>query len=120
MLRAVAYDEQLAERVRDQLAGVPGVTEKAMFGGLAFLVDGAMAVAASSRGGLLVRADRARAAELLALPGVQPSVMRGREMTGWLAVDAGAAATEEELAHWVAVGLAAARAHQATGNSSTP
>jgi hypothetical protein len=46
--------------------------------------------------------------------------MRGREMTGWLAVDAGAAATEEELAHWVAVGLAAARAHQATGNSSTP
>lgn len=111
MLRAVAYDRELAERLRDQLAGVPDVTEKAMFGGLAFLVEGAMAIAAASGGGLLVRADPARGAELASSSEARPFVMRGREMTGWLAVDAGAAATDDELAGWVACGLAGARAN---------
>jgi TfoX/Sxy family transcriptional regulator of competence genes len=111
MLRAVGYDQDLAERLREQLAGVPDVTEKAMFGGLAFLVGGAMAVAASNGGGLLVRADPDREAELAAEPGARPFVMRGREMTGWLAVDADAATPDDELARWVGCGLAGARAH---------
>jgi TfoX/Sxy family transcriptional regulator of competence genes len=120
MLHAVAYDRELAERLRDQLAAVPDVTEKAMFGGLAFLVGGAMAIAASGTGGLLVRADPSRAGELTARPGVRPTVMRGREMAGWLSVDAGPGTTDDELAGWVQVGLAAVGRHQATGSSSTP
>jgi TfoX/Sxy family transcriptional regulator of competence genes len=115
-LAAVAYDEELAERVRDQLAGVPDVTEKRMFGGLAFLVGGAMAVSARNGGGLLVRADPARGADQL--PGARPAVMGTRQMHGWLAVDADAATPDGELARWVRYGLA--RAHQATGSSSTP
>jgi TfoX N-terminal domain len=114
-LAAVAYDEELAERVRDQLAGLPGVTEKRMFGGLAFLVGGAMAVSVGS-GGLLVRRDPAGGAD--ELPGARPAVMGSRQMRGWLAVDAGAAIPDEVLARCVACGLAAA--HHATGSSSTP
>ena len=116
MLRPVAYDEELAARVRDQLAGVPDVTEKKMFGGLAFLVGGAMAVSAHNGGGLLVRADPTAGADQL--PGARPAVMGGRQMHGWLLVDADAATPDEELARCVRHGLAGA--HQATGSSSTP
>jgi TfoX/Sxy family transcriptional regulator of competence genes len=116
MLPAVAYDEELAARVRDLLAAVPDVTEKRMFGGLAFMVGGAMAVSASSGGGLLVRGDRTRGADQL--PGARTAVMGSREMHGWLRVDADAATPDDELARYVEYGLAGA--HQATGSSSTP
>lgn len=115
MLPAVAYDKDLAERVRDSLAEVPDVTEKRMFGGLAFLVGGAMAVSVGS-GGLLVRRDPAPGADLPA--GARPAVMGTRPMRGWLAVDADAGMPDEELARWVRHALAAA--HQATRSSATP
>jgi hypothetical protein len=113
MLPPVAYDEALADRVRDLLAAVPDVTEKRMFGGLAFMVGGARAVSVGSAGLLVRRADGAGEP-----PGARPAVMGTRQMRGWLAVDAGAATTDEELAAWVRHGLAAA--HQATGSSATP
>jgi TfoX/Sxy family transcriptional regulator of competence genes len=115
MLPAVAYDEDLAERVRDHLAEVPDVTEKRMFGGLAFMVGGAMAVSVGSSG-LLVRRDPAGGAD--ELPGARPAVMGSRQMRGWLAVDADAATPDEVLARWVRSGTSAA--HQATGSSATP
>jgi TfoX/Sxy family transcriptional regulator of competence genes len=105
----VAYDEQLADRLRGLVAAEPGVSEQRMFGGLAFLVDGHMAVAASGGGGLLVRVDPARTAELAALPGAQPVVMRGREMDGWLRVEADGGSPEELLAGWAGRGIAYAR-----------
>jgi TfoX/Sxy family transcriptional regulator of competence genes len=104
----VPYDEELADRLRAALSTTPRVSEKRMFGGLAFLVDGALAVAASGRGGLMVRCDPALADELVARPGVQRMVMRGREMAGWLRVDDAAADDESSLTEWVAVGRSAA------------
>src|SRR4051794_16688111 len=83
---AMAYDEELAERIRHAVAGEAGITEKRMFGGLAFLVHGNMAVAASGQGGLMVRTDPADAESLTAEPHVGRMVMRGREMDGWLRV----------------------------------
>ncbi|WP_222267739.1 TfoX/Sxy family protein [Modestobacter marinus] len=105
----MTYDRELADRLRSALSTEPGVTEKAMFGGLAFLVDGAMAVATSGQGGLMVRCDPARAAELVAADGVTRMVMRGREMDGWLRVDAGAVEDEDALRRWVATGRDVAR-----------
>jgi len=105
----VAYDEELAARVREVLAGEPGITEKRMFGGLAFLVDGHMGVSASSRGGLLVRVEPDRTDTLLVEPGVAPFEMRGRAMTGWLHVSPSAVAEEDALERWVGLGLACAR-----------
>jgi TfoX/Sxy family transcriptional regulator of competence genes len=106
---AMAYDEELAERLREQLAGCAGVSEKRMFGGLAFLIDGRLAVSASSRGGLLVRVEPARTAELVGEPHVRRFEMRGREMDGWLHVDADAVITDEQLARWAGLGVAYAR-----------
>ncbi len=100
----MAYDEGLAARVRDELAGEPGTTERRMFGGLAFLLEGHMAVAVSGQGGLMLRVPPDRLDELLAEPGAGPMVMRGREMTGWLRVEADAVAEDDVLARWVAVG----------------
>jgi TfoX/Sxy family transcriptional regulator of competence genes len=97
----VAYDEQLAERIRACLNGEPGVTEKRMFGGLAFLVDGSMAVSASGQGGLLVRVDPAETQALISEPNVHRAVMRGREMDGWLRVAAQAVAGDDDLQRWV-------------------
>ena len=82
----VAYDEDLANRIREELAGEAAVTEKKMFGGLAFLVSGHMAIAASGQGGILVRADPAQSEKLVASPGVAMAVMQGRAMPGWLRV----------------------------------
>lgn len=97
----MGYDLDIANRLRELLAREPGVVEKAMFGGLAFLIDGHMTVAASGRGGLLLRADPARAADLAEDPSASPAVMGGRTMDGWLRVDIDARASEAELAAWV-------------------
>ena len=105
----MAYDEALAARVRELIAGEEGVSEKRMFGGLAFLVDGNMAVSASGQGGLLVRVDPKATGELLAEPHAQPFEMRGRPMDGWLRVDPEGLASESELARWVERGVAFAR-----------
>jgi len=100
----MAYDEELADRIRAEVAGERGVTEMKMFGGLAFLVGGNMAVAASGQGGLLVHVDKAAGEELIRTTSARPMEMRGREMAGWLRVDAG-----DDLAEWVARGTAYAR-----------
>jgi TfoX/Sxy family transcriptional regulator of competence genes len=105
----MAYDADLADRLRATLAGEPGVSEKAMFGGLAFLVRGHMAVAASSQGGLLLRCDPARTDALVAEPHVGRFEMRGREMAGWLRVEAAAVADDDALAGWVRHGVEYAR-----------
>jgi len=105
----MAYDEALAARIRDHVAGEP-VEEKKMFGGLAFLLGGHMAVAASGRGGLMVRVEPAETGALLAEPGTAPMEMGGRgPMEGWLRVSADAVADEESLGRWVGRGLAYAR-----------
>lgn len=101
----MAYDEDLAEQTRLRLTGVEGLTEKRMFGGLAFLVNGNMALAANSHGELMVRVDPARADELAARPGVRPTEMRGREMKGWLDVDTAGFTAADELDEWVGVGI---------------
>ena len=103
-MRRMAYDEELAERIRALLADQPGVTEQRMFGGLAFLIGGNMAVAASGQGGLMVRVDPEEAEALEREPHARPMEMRGRPMRGWLRVDAEAA-----LEPWVQRGVAYAR-----------
>ena len=105
----MTYDRELADRIRAALSTEPGVTEKTMFGGLAFLVDGSLAVAASGKGGLMVRCDPAQADGLTAADGVERMVMRGREMDGWLRVATEAVDDEDALHRWVAIGRDAAR-----------
>ena len=104
----MAYDEDLADRIRELVGGEERLTEQRMFGGLAFLLAGNMAIAASGEGGLLVRADPATSAALLE-DGVTPMVMRGRPMKGWLRVEASRARTKPQLKTWVAVGTSYAR-----------
>lgn len=101
----MAYDEELAERVRDLVQATDGLTEKRMFGGNAFLINGNMAVSASGQGGLLLRVDPAMTEELVAKPRAQRFEMRGREMNGWLRVDADESMPDDELAQWVQLGL---------------
>jgi TfoX/Sxy family transcriptional regulator of competence genes len=103
------YDEELAARIRDLMARERGVSEKTMFGGLAFLVDGNMSVAASGQGGLLVRVDPDESDALLGKPGVGLMEMGGRSMAGWLRVEADAVHTKKQLAPWVKRGVAFAR-----------
>lgn len=105
----MAYDEELADRIRDIVAGEAGLTEKRMFGGLAFLIDGRMAAAAGGERGLLLRVDPARTDEYLASPYVRRMVMRGRELDGWLRVDHEATDTDDDLAGWIRLGVAYAR-----------
>jgi TfoX/Sxy family transcriptional regulator of competence genes len=105
----MAYDEELAERVRELVAGEQGVAEQRMFGGLAFLINGNMSVAASGQGGLLVRMAPAEGDALIDNKDVHPMVMRGREMSGWLRVDAAAVRTENQLEQWVTRGVTFAR-----------
>lgn len=100
----MAYDEALAADLRMLLASRSDVTEKRMFGGLAFLVTGTMAVAAMSRGALMVRIPCERASALRARPGAEPMVMRGREVDGWLVVDP-AALDGEALDDWMRIGV---------------
>ena len=101
----MAYDEHLAARIRTLLEGAANLTEKKMFGGLAFLIGGNMAVAASGQGGLLVRADPETSETLLTSKGVQPMEMRGRQMQGWLRVDDDAVRTKRQLERWVRIGV---------------
>ena len=105
IIRVMAYDEHLAQRIRDLVAIEPGLTEKAMFGGLAFLINGNMAVSASGQGGVLLRIDPAHTDELAAKPHAARFVMRGREMDGWLRIDPAGLTTSEQLARWVTRGL---------------
>ncbi len=104
----MAYDEDLANRIRELLAGIP-VTEKKMFGGLAFLVGGHMSVAASREGGVLLSCDREETAALLEKPHTRPMVMRGKEMEGWVRVDPEGLGTKRQLEPWVKRGVAHAR-----------
>jgi TfoX/Sxy family transcriptional regulator of competence genes len=106
----MAYDEDLADRIRELTAGEPGLTEKKMFGGLAFLVGGNMAVSASGQGGLMVRVDPEESDRLVADTGARLVVMRGREMRGWMRVDSEDVRTKRALASWVERGVAYARA----------
>jgi hypothetical protein len=105
----VAYDEELADRIREVVQGEPGLTEKAMFGGLAFLVGGNMAVSASGQGGMLLRCDPAQTEDLVREPHVARFEMRGREMDGWLRVDPEAVDAEDDLRRWVSHGVTYAR-----------
>jgi TfoX/Sxy family transcriptional regulator of competence genes len=105
----MAYDEELAQRIHDLLDGEPGVTSKKMFGGLGFMVDGHMAVAAGSQGSLMVRADPADGEEWVDGESVNPMEMRGRPMTGWLLVAPEALVDDEQLQLWVDRGVGHAR-----------
>src|SRR5436190_23009719 len=105
----MAYDEELAARIRDLLAGEPALSEKKMFGGLAFLIGGNMAVAASGQGGVLVRVDPAESDALVGSTDARPMEMRGREMQGWLRVETEHVRTKRQLVAWVELGVAYAR-----------
>ena len=105
----MAYDEELAARIRELVADEPQLTEKKMFGGLAFLVGGNMAVAASGQGGLLVRVDPAESDALVASTNASPMEMRGRSMAGWLRVPFEDVRTKRELSRWVGRGTKYAR-----------
>lgn len=107
--RNVAYDEQLAARVRRLVSGEAGLAEKKMFGGLAFLVGGNMAVGVSGQGGLLVRVDPEESDELVASTSAELMEMRGRSMRGWLRVAADDVSSDAALAEWVDRGTAYAR-----------
>lgn len=105
----MAYDPELVERIRELLARERGIDEKRMFGGLAFLVHGHMAVAASREGGLLVRVPPQDTDKLLERAHVRPMVMAGREAVGWLRIDPGGLKTKRQLAGWVARGVSHVR-----------
>jgi TfoX/Sxy family transcriptional regulator of competence genes len=101
----MAYDQELADRVREQFALEEAVTEMAMFGGLAFLVRGKMAVAVSSRGGLMIRVGEEAADDAFARPHVEQIEMRGRPMRGWIHVAAGGVKTNRQLQIWTRRGV---------------
>ena len=105
----MAYDKNLADRIRDLVAGEADLTEQKMFGGLAFLIGGHMAVAASGQGGVLVRVDPAESDALVATTSADLMEMRGREMRGWLRVGPEDLRTERQLAKWVELGTTYAR-----------
>ena len=105
----MAYDEALAERIRELLAGETKLTEQKMFGGLAFLIGGNMAVGVSGQGGILVRADPEQSDAIVAKSKAYPMEMRGRQMQGWLRVDADHVRTKRDLTRWVEVGRTYAR-----------
>ena len=105
----MAYDEDLANRIRELVALEPGLTEQKMFGGLSFLIGGNMAVAASGQGGLLLHVDPDETEALCAKPHARPFEMRGRAMNGWLRVEAEGVKTKHQLATWVERGVGHAR-----------
>ena len=105
----MAYDEKLAGRVRELLADERDVVEKKMFGGLAFLIGGNMAIGASGQGGILVRVDPDESDRLVASTSARPMEMRGRQMRGWLTVATEDVRTKPQLARWVELGADYAR-----------
>jgi TfoX/Sxy family transcriptional regulator of competence genes len=113
----MAYDEELANRIRELIAMESGLTEKKMFGGLAFLIDGNMSVGVSGQGGLMVRVDPAETDGLVAKPHARPFEMRGRPMQGWLRVDPEGVRTKRQLEPWVRRGVAYARSLPPKGSA---
>ncbi|WP_432838451.1 TfoX/Sxy family protein [Dactylosporangium sp. CA-092794] len=105
----MVYDNNLADRIREILQGEPGVTERRMFGGLAFLINGNMALSASGQGGLLLRVDPADTPALVRRPEATRFEMRGREMDGWLRIDPSGLTTKRRLTTWVTRGVGYAR-----------
>jgi hypothetical protein len=105
----VAYDEELADRIRELLGAESGLIEKKMFGGLAFLIGGNMAMAASGQGGVLVHVDPMRSDRLVATTNARLMEMRGRRMKGWLRVDPDDVRTKRQLTKWVKLGATYAR-----------
>ena len=105
----MAYDEDLANRIRELIASEPGLTEKKMFGGLAFLINGNMSVSASGQGGLLLRVDPEQSDGLLDRPHAEPFVMRGRAMQGWMRIAPEGVKTKRQLERWVVHGVDYAR-----------
>jgi hypothetical protein len=105
----MAYDGELADRIRDLIGGETGLSEQKMFGGLAFLIWGNMAIAASGQGGVLVRVDPEQSDELVASTSAQVMEMRGRQMRGWLRVSSDDVRTKRQLSKWVELGRAYAR-----------
>ncbi|WP_433606761.1 TfoX/Sxy family protein [Dactylosporangium sp. CA-139114] len=101
----MAFDEHLAARVRKIVTEQPGVTEQRMFGGLAWLVHGHIAVVARHDGGLMVRVARPDHEAMLAEPGAATTTMRGRPLRGWITVAEHACATRSDLTTWVRRGL---------------
>jgi hypothetical protein len=116
-LVAVAYDQELAGRMRQLIGSDPELTGKKMLGGLAFLIRGNMAIAASSQGGAMVRVDPAESDALVATTKATPMNMRGRDMPGWLRVSADNLRTDDQLAPWVEIGTGYARSHQGKQNA---
>jgi TfoX/Sxy family transcriptional regulator of competence genes len=105
----MAYDEALADRIRELFSEEAGLTEQKMFGGLAFLIGGNMAIAARGQGGALVRVDPERSDAIVASTGARPMEMRGRQMQGWLRVASEDLRTKRQLAKWVTLGATYAR-----------
>jgi TfoX/Sxy family transcriptional regulator of competence genes len=105
----VAYDEELADRIRELIGNETGLTEQKMFGGLALLIGGNMAIAASGQGGVLVRVDPAESDALVASTNAHVMEMRGRQMQGWLRVGSEDVRTKRQLAKWVELGTKYAR-----------
>jgi hypothetical protein len=105
----MAFDEELADRVRELISGEAGLTEQKMFGGIAFLINGNMSVGVSGQGGLMVRVDPEETDALLGRPHARPFEMRARPMRGWLRVDAEGVRTKRGLEPWVRRGVAYAR-----------
>ena len=101
----MAYDEDLGDRIRELVGAEKGVEEKRMFGGLAFLVNGNMSVAVSSKGGLMVRVPPDETEKLLARDHVEPMVMAGRETRGWLRVSVDGVKTKRQLQQWISCGV---------------
>lgn len=110
MIVTMAYDEGLASRIRELIAFEDGYTEQKMFGGIGFMIDGHMAVGVSGEGGLMIHCSKEETEALLAKPGARPFEMRGREMKGWLRVDAESVSTKRALEPWVMQSVAFARA----------
>lgn len=102
----MAYDEELAERVRETMDGRPYVTERKMFGGLAWLAHGNMAAAALGGGGAMVRVPKDEYEELLQEPGVEPMMMKGSPFRGWIRLEEATCASEDTLRRWIERGLA--------------
>ena len=107
--RAMAYDEALATRIRGLVSDEAGMTEKKMFGGLSFLINGNMAVAASGQGGILVRVDPGESELLVETTPAEEMVMRGRAMAGWLRLESGEVDADDALSAWVDRGVSYAR-----------
>jgi hypothetical protein len=106
---AMAYDQELGERIRQLIGSDPALTEKKMFGGLAFLIRGNMAIAASSQGGAMVLLDPAQSDALVATTKASLVNMPGRDMPGWLRISASDLCTDDQLAPWVEIGTGYAR-----------